>query len=307
MTEIKLALDWTPNINHIGFLISKELGFYNQQGIDLVILNPIDDNYLMTPGKKLELDLTDFAITPFETVISLNNKDKKVQAIAIYAILQDDLSSIASLRDSNITSPKLLDGKTYASYQARYEDHIVRQMIKNNGGKGELKIIYPNKFGIWNTLLEGKADSTWIFDNWEGVEANSKNVGLNLFKMNQFNIPYAYSPVVLTKQENLVKHKDVYTNFVKATKKGFLYAKNNLNESKSILQRYVTNYDLENMDIDKSLTMTFPHFGDEINCGIMKQEKVLLFLKWLVDNQLEDKRILEQSLFTNELFEKNYC
>jgi len=305
MTELKLALDWTPNTNHIGFLISKELGFYNQLGIDLIILNPKDDNYLLTPGKKLELDLADFAITPFETVISLNNKAKTVQAVAIYAILQDDLSCIASLKGSTITSPKFLDDKTYASYKARYEDHIVRQMIKNDGGKGALKIIYPDKFGIWNTLLEGKADSTWIFENWEGVEADSKNVELNRFRMNQFNIPYAYSPVILAKQENLLKQKEVYSNFIKATKKGFLFVKNNLQESKSILQRYLTNYDLENIDIEKSLAMTFPHFGDEFNCGIMKQERVLPFLKWLVDNHVEDKRILEQYLFTNELFEKN--
>ena len=305
MTELKLALDWTPNTNHIGFLISKELGFYNQLGIDLIILNPKDDNYLLTPGKKLELDLADFAITPFETVISLNNKAKTVQAVAIYAILQDDLSCIASLKGSTITSPKFLDDKTYASYKARYEDHIVRQMIKNDGGKGELKIIYPDKFGIWNTLLEGKADSTWIFENWEGVEADSKNVELNRFRMNQFNIPYAYSPVILAKQENLLKQKEVYSNFIKATKKGYLFVKNNLQESKSILQRYLTSYDRENIDIEKSLAMTFPHFGDEFNCGIMKQERVLPFLKWLVDNDLEDKRILEQYLFTNELFEKN--
>jgi hypothetical protein len=156
MIKLKLALDWTPNVNHIGFLIAKELGFYHQQGIDLEILNPKEDNYAMTPGKKLELDLTDFAI-------------------AIYAILQNDLSCIATLQSSNIPSPKWLDGKIYASYKARYEDHIVREMIKNDGGEGNLEIIYPEKLGIWNTLLSGQADATWIFDNWEGVEARGKN------------------------------------------------------------------------------------------------------------------------------------
>jgi hypothetical protein len=35
----------------------------------------------------------------------------------------------------------------------------------------------------------------------------------------------------------------------------------------------------------------------------MKQERVLSFTKWLVDNGVEDKVILNQSLFTNELFE----
>ncbi|PKH69104.1 ABC transporter substrate-binding protein [Flavobacterium sp. ALD4] len=303
MIKLKLALDWTPNINHIGFLIAKELGFYKQQGIDLEILNPQDDNYAMTPGKKLELGVADFAIAPFETVISLNNKVNQVQAIAIYAILQKDLSCIATLKSSNITSPKLLDGKTYASYKARYEDHIVKQMIKNDGGEGDLNIIYPDKLGIWNTLLSGKANATWIFDNWEGIEASSKNIELDKFTLDEFNIPYGYSPIVLTKKENITKHKVPYSEFIKATQKGFLFTKNNLTESVDILKRYVTEYDLKNIDLEKSISFSIPHFGDEFNCGVMKQERVLSFTKWLIDNGLEDKVILNQNLFTNELFE----
>jgi ABC-type nitrate/sulfonate/bicarbonate transport system substrate-binding protein len=303
MIKLKLALDWTPNINHIGFLIAKELGFYKQQGIDLEILNPQDDNYAMTPGKKLELGVADFAIAPFETVISLNNKVNQVQAIAIYAILQKDLSCIATLKSSNITSPKLLDGKTYASYKARYEDHIVKQMIKNDGGEGDLNIIYPDKLGIWNTLLSGKANATWIFDNWEGIEASTKNIELDKFTLDEFNIPYGYSPIVLTKRENITKHKVPYSEFMKATQKGFLFTKNNLTESVDILKRYVTEYDLKNIDLEKSISFSIPHFGDESNCGVMKQERVLSFRKWLVDKGLEDKVILNQNLFTNELFE----
>ncbi|MCC5945036.1 MAG: ABC transporter substrate-binding protein [Bernardetiaceae bacterium] len=305
MIKVKLALDWTPNINHIGFFIAKELGFYSEQDIELIILDPKDDNYAMTPGKKLELNLADFAIAPFETVISLNNKPKKVRAIAVFAILQQDLSAIATLKKSNINTPKLLDGATYASYKARYEDHIVKQMIKNDGGKGEIKIIYPEKLGIWNTLLQGKADATWIFDNWEGIEAVNKKVDLHKFTLNQYDIPYGYSPIVLTKQENLTNNKLVYSNFIKATQKGFLFVKDNAEQAKSILQRYLSSSDLENIDIAQSIAMTTPHFGDESNCGMMKTERVLAFTKWLVDNRLEESKILEQRLFTNELFEKS--
>jgi ABC-type nitrate/sulfonate/bicarbonate transport system substrate-binding protein len=303
MIKLKLALDWTPNVNHIGFLIGKELGFYNKHDIDLEILNPKDDNYSMTPGKKLELDLADFAIAPFETVISLNNKANQVQAVAIYAILQRDLSCIATLISSNITTPKLLDGKIYASYKARYEDHIVKEVIKNDGGKGEFNIIYPEKLGIWNTLLSGKADATWIFDNWEGIEASGKNIELNKFNLAEFNIPYGYSPIVLTKKENLTKQKELYSKFIKATQTGFLYAKNNLTESTEILRRYVSEYDFKNMDLEKTISFSIPHFGDEHNCGVMEQERVSSFTKWLVDKGLEDKKVLNQSLFTNELFE----
>lgn len=303
MTKLKLALEWTPSVNHIGFLIAKELGFYNQQGIDLEILNPYDDNYALTPGKKLELGIADLAIAPFETVISYNNKAKKVEVIAIYAILQKDLSCIATLKSSNIISPKFLDGKIYASYNARYEEKIIKEMIKNDGGKGDIKIIHPPKLGIWNTLLSGQADATWIFDNWEGIEAEGKNIALNKFFLDDFHIPYGYSPIVITKRENLIQHRTVYANFVKATKKGFLFVKDNLNEAATILKSYVTKYDLENIDIEKAISYTQPYFGDESNCGKMKDKRVFDFLNWIVKNGLENEGILKQSLFTNELFD----
>lgn len=301
MRGLTLALDWTPNINHIGFFVAQDLGFYAQRGIQLSITNPLEDNYQMTPGKKLELGRADFAIAPFETVISLNNKANKVDAVAVYAILQEDLSSIVTLADSAIDSPRQLDSKSYASYKARYEDHIVRQLIKNDQGQGNLNIIYPNKLGIWNTLLEGKADSTWIFDNWEGVEAESKGVRLHKFKMQDYGIPYGYSPVILTKMDGIKKNREAYHPFIQGTKDGFLYAKKDPQAALAILRKYVTDYDLHNVDLDKSLQVTAPFFGDENTSGIMQAERVEAFTNWLVDNGLEEAHILQQTLYSNEL------
>ena len=301
MRGLTLALDWTPNINHIGFFVAQDLGFYAQRGIQLSITNPLEDNYQMTPGKKLELGRADFAIAPFETVISLNNKANKVDAVAVYAILQEDLSSIVTLADSAIDSPRQLDSKSYASYKARYEDHIVRQLIKNDQGQGNLNIIYPNKLGIWNTLLEGKADSTWIFDNWEGVEAESKGVRLHKFKMQDYGIPYGYSPVILTKMDGIKKNREAYHPFIQGTKDGFLFAKKDPQAALAILRKYVTDYDLHNVDLDKSLQVTAPFFGDENMSGIMQAERVEAFTNWLVDNGLEEAHILQQTLYSNEL------
>ncbi len=304
MHRISLALDWTPNVNHIGFFVAHQLGFYKDKGIDFTWSNPIEDSYQMTPGKKLELGRADFAIAPFETVISLNNKANKVNAVAVYAILQEDLSSIVTLADSSIDSPRLLDHKSYASYKARYEDHIVKQLIKNDQGLGELNILYPNKLGIWNTLLEGKADSTWIFDNWEGVEAETKGVQLNKFKMQDYGIPYGYSPVLLTQKEGMNEREDLYSNFIQATKQGYLFAQKERERAASILREYVTDYDLHHVDLAKSLEATAPYLGDENTCGYMRSERVNAFLQWLVEHHLEDKIILQQALFTNKLLER---
>lgn len=175
-------------------------------------------------------------------------------------------------------------------------------MIVNDGGKGNLDIIYPEKLGIWNTLLSGEAHATWIFDNWEGIEASGKNIELDKFALNDFNIPYGYSPIVLTKKKNLTQNKTLYSKFIKATQKGFLYTKNNQAESAALLKRHVTPYDLMNIDIEKSVAFSTPHFGDESNCGMLNPTRVTRFLKWIVDHGLEDEVILKQRLFTNELF-----
>lgn len=305
MTTLKIALDWTPNINHIGILIAKDLGMYEEKGIDLTIINPLTDNYEITPGKKLETDAADFVLAPFETVISLNNKENKVDAIAVFAILQEDISSIASLQSSQLESPKTLDGKTYASYKARYEDKIVKELVTNDGGQGTFQIVYPDKLGIWNTLLEGTADATWIFNNWEGIEAESKNIALHKWSLKDYAIPYGYSPVIITKRKNLTANTELYSNFIQATRNGYLYASQNKTHSIEILRNYLTDYDKANIDLDKALDATTAYFGDTRNCGIMRPERVGSFLNWLVHNNLESVVIKEQPLFTNELLNEN--
>jgi ABC-type nitrate/sulfonate/bicarbonate transport system substrate-binding protein len=300
MNTIKLALDWTPNINHIGFFVARELGFYQQNDIDLQLLSPKDDNYDTTPGKKLDLGLVDFAIAPFETVISLNNKSNPLDAVAVYAILQRDLSSITALTSADIQRPRDLDGRIYASYHARYEDHIVKQMIINDGGKGDMVISYPEKLGIWNTLLEGKADATWIFDNWEGVEAHAKQVSLVKFSLNDYNIPYGYSPVLVASFRGLHKQMNVSKAFIRATQKGYAYANNNRAEAAEIMKPYLTQHDQLHIDLLACLDLSAPHFAGDHGYGYMEDLRVQAFLHWLVDCKLEHKRILDQSLYTND-------
>lgn len=303
MHTLKIALDWTPNINHIGLIVAKELEFYSAQGIQLELLNPLDDQYQVTPGKKLELEQADFSIAPFETVISLNNKANQVDGVAIYAILQHDLSCVVSLGNSPVKSMKDLDGRIYASYKARYEDHIIQEMVKNDGGTGQIQLSYPEKLGIWNTLLTGEADATWIFDNWEGVEAAAKNIALNKFYLKDYDIPYGYSPVIFTKKEKMNQHLDAYTRFIRATQLGYQFAVENPEKAVALIHPYLTPYDQQAVDLPQALKLSSPHFAEDGNYGHMNPTRVRAFLEWLVEKNLEKPAILQQDLFTNALVE----
>lgn len=301
LTLVKIALDWTPNTNHTGFFVAQQLGYYEQAGLEVRILNPSVDNYATTPAKKMELGQVDFAIAPTESAISLNTKTRKAAAQAVAAILQEDASAIAVLAGSDIHRPAGLDGKSYASYGARYEDKIVQQMVRNDGGKGELYLSYPDKLGIWDTLLENKADATWIFQNWEGVEAETQGIELRCFELGDFGIPYGYSPVLLAMAPQIKARREEYKAFLKATKAGFLYALENPEAAARILSPFVTEQDRERIDLIKAQQRTNPYYGDAQNWGRMEQAKVARFADWLKAKNIESTLEGIEQIFTNEL------
>lgn len=299
MKKLTLALDWTPNVNHIGFFIAKEKGYFQALGIDLDIIDPSEDNYAVTPAKKIELGLADFALCPTESIISYQTKKQPFDLVAIAAVLKEDLSAIAVTKASGIHQPKDLDSKTYSSYNARYEDGIVKEMIKNDGGQGLLNITYPEKLGIWEAVLKGNADATWVFLNWEGVQASKFSDKLKYFKMKDYGIPYSYSPVIVGSLSKSLDQAEYTKAFLKAAKEGFLYCQNNMEDAASILSKYVSASD-KNINLIVALEMSVSHFGDLENWGRMDADVISKFMMWIKDKKLEHTDLPASEMYTNK-------
>lgn len=297
MQKLKIALDRTPNTNHTGLLVANELVFYKELDLDLSIISPANDAYFVTPAKKLELGEVDLAVVPTESLFSLLLKENKVLIKGIYAILQEDTSAIVTLKSSNINNPKDLDGKIYASFKARYEDKIVQQMVINDGGKGDFTITYPEKLGIWETILAKKSDASWIFKAWEGIEAQTQGLELNEFSLKDYGIPYGYSPLIIAKTELIDNNAQLLKNFVIATQKGYLFAQNNPEKAVEILSKYVPERDLANIDILKSQNYLNQFYGNEQIVGKMEAQVFQTFINWLFEHN-----ILEEKLEANDLF-----
>ncbi|AWX44156.1 hypothetical protein HME9304_01156 [Flagellimonas maritima] len=301
MEKLKIALDWTANTNHSGFYVAREKGFYREYGIDLEINTPETDDYSKTPAKKVELGEADIALCPFESILSYNTKKDHFDAVAIATIFKKDISAITVLEESDIKTPKDLDGKVYASYKARYEDDIVKRMIRNDGGTGDIKIEYPKRLGIWDTLINGSLDATWIFTNWEGVHAKSKGVALRNFKMGDYEIPYGYSPVIFASRSKVDSNKKCYQDFLSATKQGFLYAIEYPKYAVDCIKPHIAKSDAD-IDLLESQKLSNTFYGNQNNWGMMEKEKVDLFLNWLYDSNLETAGLkYEDLVFINLL------
>ncbi len=298
MNALKIALDWTPNINHIGFFVAREKGYYSEFDLSVTILDPATDDYAITPAKKVEQGIADLALCPMESIISYQTKKEPFPMIAVAALLQEDLSAIVVKGNSGIESPKNLDGKIYSSYQARYEDGIVKEMIRNDGGQGTIKITYPDKLGIWNTLLDGQSDATWIFMNWEGVEVESTPHSCRYFQMRDYGIPYSYSPVIAVNGDHAKTNARHYKHFLEATRRGYLYCQSFSKEAQEILSQYIPEKD-RHIDLSRALELTSPHFGSKQQWGLMKQDSIQKWLRWINGKGLEKTQLTATQVYTN--------
>lgn len=297
-TKIKIALDWTPNTIHSGLYVAKAHGLYAEAGLDVELLPP-DESYSKTPAKSLETGDVDLAICPSESVIAYAESNKpSFHLQAIYAVLQKDASAIISLKDG-ICRPRDLEDRIYGSYNARYEDQIVRTMVSNDGGDAKRLRIEGNqgKLSLFDELKKGSVDATWIFLPWEGTEAQDEALALQVFRTEEFGVPYGYSPVI-ARNANSSRPDSALSKFVQATRKGYEMAQNSPEVAVEALQKHCVPQRSAQFLLSSQQDIN-SYYSDGSTLGEMKLEKWQRWLDWLRERKLVASSLETETLFAN--------
>lgn len=298
MESITLALDWFPNTHHSGFYVAQSKGWYKERGLEVSFCSPHEDGYTTTPASKVASGIAQFALTPSESVISHFTMPKKVdkpKTKGIAAVLSKSTSAIVTKKSSGIDRPAKLDGKNYASYGARYEGRIIQQMIKHDGGKGDYNEQALPPLGLWNDMLDQKHDAAWVFMGWEGVEAERRGIELNVFKLEDYGVPYGYSPLLMTTEDVLEKQPEMIRKFLAASAEGYKFAAENPEEAARLFfdaveeqtadQPLPTPLDLD-MVIESQKYISKYLLDDQGRWGVMEAKVWDDFLDWLSNNGL---------------------
>ncbi|TAE31051.1 MAG: myristoyl transferase [Cytophagales bacterium] len=312
MDSLRLALDWTPNTNHTGFYVAQAHGLYRDAGLTVEISTPEADKYKSTPARRLAHGEVDLAIVPSESVVSFHTTTPAVPLVAVAAVLARDASAIVTLGQSGLERPAQLDSKVYGSYGARFEDDLVRQMIRNDGGRGVIATHKPARLNLWQALLTNEIDATWIFLPWEGVEADLAEVKLNRFLLDDYEIPYGYSPVLATRQDFIDQNPDLLHRFMEATAAGYRFAVEQPDEAARLLIEQAHHptladhgfVELSQQTVAGYLLDTAGHWGR------MRREVWVQFVNYLIRHRMivtRDGELVMQldvnKLFTNQFVE----
>ncbi len=225
---VRLALDWSPNTNHLGFYVADAKGWYADAGIDLEILP--------------------YGTTAPETVLAAHQaecgisfQDALTFAVAsgapiksTMAILQHTAQEIAVLESSSITRPKDLDGTTYAGFGYPNEVPTLQAVIRNDGGTGEFETVTLDT-AAYEALYQKRADFVITFSAWEGIQADQRGIPLRSFQFTDYGFPDFYQVVLACDTDWLTRDPEAARAFVGATARGFEFAARNPDEASQIL------------------------------------------------------------------------
>lgn len=229
LTTMTLALDWTPNTNHTGIYVALAKGWYRDQGIDLKLL-PYSSN--VSPDVLVSSGKADAGISSTEGIVADAALGQPVVSIA--AIIQHNTSALVTLANSGLTRPAMLDGKTYGGFGAPYESAVVGEIIKKDGGKGTFKNVTLD-VGAMQALETRRIDFVWIFEGWEGIQAQRDGYRLNVFPITNYGVADYYTPTIITSPAEIKQKPDLLRRFMTATRQGYEYARTYARESAQML------------------------------------------------------------------------
>lgn len=247
LKKMSIVLDWYPNAIHTFIYNAINKGYYKDEGIDLKILfpaNPNDGISMPAAGK------ADFGIYYTKPLIKARI-DEDVPVKSIGALVQTPLNVVLSLKDKGITKPKDLEGKKVGYAGMDLSTITIKEMMKNAGADPSKVQFVDVGFDLMNALTTKQVDATTDNSlNHELPMLQKEGFKLNEMYPTKYGIPNYYGMVIIAGDKTLNDKKDLVEGFLRASKKGFEYAKNHKKESIEILLK---NQNKENFPLDKEV------------------------------------------------------
>ncbi|KKC37980.1 myristoyl transferase [Devosia epidermidihirudinis] len=225
---VTVALDWTPNTNHVGLYVARDQGFYKDAGLDVEIL-PYSDT---AAGTLVSNGLAAFGVAG---VGFYSQHAAGADLKAVYAVVQHETGRLVyNANRTDITSPKDLDGKTYGGFGSAWESALISSIIKADGGQGNIETVTLGT-SAYEALANGSVDFTLEIVTWEGVKARLVGEKQGAFKYSDYGVPEQHTTLLVSSDEYLANNADTAKAFLAATQKGYAWAADHPEEAADLL------------------------------------------------------------------------
>ena len=296
---ITIVLDWTPNTNHTGIFAAQALGYFEEAGLNVEIVQPPEDGAvtLVASGK------AQFGVSFQDSLAPAFVGDAVMPVTAVAAVIQHNTSGIVSRAGEGMDTPKGLEGKKYATWDLDVEKATIRDVMKADGGDFDLVTLIPSTVtDEVSALQSGSVDAIWIFYGWAGVACQVAGLDTDYFEFADIDPVFDYyTPVIIGNNAWLEAHPEEAKAFVEALSKGYTYAAEHPKEAADILMEAAPELQSNRELVYASQEyLAEEYIADASRWGEFDAERWTAFFRWLNENELLEEEIDPDYGFTNE-------
>lgn len=220
-SSLRFMLDWFPNADHVPIYVAQQLGYFDEEGIDLrvqVPANPSDPLKLIAAGK------VDIAINYMpEVVIS---RSQGLDVISIGILVEHPLTTILFLQESGIKNPSDLSNRTIG-YAVPHLQEILFNAFAEHNHVTNYRLVNIG-FNITPSLLTRKVDAViGAYRNYEKNEIELEGKKTGFFALEEHGIPDFYELVFISSSKTLKEKGSILTGFIKAVQRAIDFSKHN--------------------------------------------------------------------------------
>lgn len=297
--EITVVLDWTPNTNHAGLYVADAKGWFEEEGLNISIVQPPEDGAALmvaSGAAQFGVDFQDYLAGAFGI-------EEPLPVTAVAAILQHNTSGIVSLKENDIDAPAKMEGHTYATWDLPIEKAMLSKVISDDGGDPDEVEWIPSTVTDIVSALQANIDSVWIYYGWDGIALKQAGLETNFFRFSDLDSVFDfYSPVLIANNDYLESNPEEAKAFLRAVKKGYEFAAENPREAAAILCEAVP--ELESELVEDSMDWLSEQYVADVSAwGIIDGERWNAFYRWLNENNLVECEIPENYGFSNDYLE----
>lgn len=294
LQKVQVVLDWSPNTNHTGLYVARDLGYFEERGLDVEIIQPGQDgaDTMVASGAAA------FGVSYQESVTMA--RIAGVPLVSIAAVIQHNTSGFASPKALGIDSPKQFEGKRYGGWGAPVEEAVIDALMRTEDAdvsKVDLMSIGDSDFFA---AVERDIDFAWIYYAWTGVEAELRGEELNMVYLTDYSdkLDY-YTPVLVTSEELAQNSPELVESFTAAASQGYEYAIANPSEAADVLIKAEPDLNPELVKASQEW-LSSRYQDDAPRWGEQKLEVWQNYADWMFENGLLEGKLDAEAAFTNE-------
>lgn len=296
--ELTLLLEWFPNPDHISLYATKDIGAFEEQGLDVKFQPPSNNTDSL---KLVSLGQMPLAISYANAV--LNAEAQGLDVVSVAALIPTTLNSLILNRTDEVQEIDDLKGKPIGSSGDPVSEAMWSYALKTQGFEDDdIKFVTINQ-GYSPAMIAGKVNAIiGAYQNIESVELAEHGVDPVAFTVGESGVPTYDELVIIAQRSKLEEDKeyqDTIRRFMAGLAEGAEVAINDHDAAFKAIQPSAKGYSDESLK--KMIDLTAPLLENPEGFGQMDVDEWQTLSDWLYENDLLEKEVDASTVVNTDL------